>query len=239
MTSFFQRQPDVTPSYTLRALAHLLSYPGAELRAVVPELQQVLANEGAVSDQRLLGLNKLLGTLVNQDPFAVEEAYVELFDRGRSTSLHLFEHVHGDSRDRGPAMIDLVQTYEKAGLFLGPEELPDHLGVVLEFASTQPPALAKAFLGEMAHILNAVFSALLKRESPYAAVIAAVLELAGQKVQAVAIPVEESLDESWVEPQAFDGCSTQGQARPGQAQPIHIVRKNTSTSKSASQGATA
>ena len=66
MTSFFSRQPDVTPSYTLRALAHLLSYPGAELRAVVPELQQVLANEGAVSDQRLLGLNKLLGTLVNQ-----------------------------------------------------------------------------------------------------------------------------------------------------------------------------
>ena len=70
MTSFFQRQLDVTPSYTLRALAHLLSYPGAELRAVVPELQQVLANEGAVSDQRLAGLNKLLGTIHAYPTFA-------------------------------------------------------------------------------------------------------------------------------------------------------------------------
>lgn len=122
-------------------------------------------------------------------------------------------------------MTDLVQTYEKAGLYLDPEELPDHLGVVLEFASTQPPALAKAFLVEVAHILNVIFSALLKRESPYAAVIAAVLELAGQKAQAVAIPVEESLDDSWAEPEAFDGCSTRGQSRPSEAQPIHIVRQ--------------
>ena len=225
--------------YSLRALARLIAYPDAQLRSDLDALLQVLDDEEVVPAKRRAELRALASGLLRQDPLVVEGHYVETFDRGRATSLHLFEHVHGDSRDRGPAMIDLVQTYEKAGLFLGPDELPDHLGVVLEFASTQPPALAKAFLGEMAHILNAVFSALLKRESPYAAVIAAVLELAGQKVQAVAIPVEESLDESWVEPQAFDGCSTQGQARPGQAQPIHIVRKNTSTSKSASQGATA
>ena len=225
--------------YSLRVLARLIAYPDAQLRSELEALLQVLDDEDAVPARRRAELRALATGLLRQDPLVVEGHYVETFDRGRATSLHLFEHVHGDSRDRGPAMIDLVQTYEKAGLFLGPDELPDHLGVVLEFASTQPPALAKAFLGEMAHILNAVFSALLKRESPYAAVIAAVLELAGQKVQAVAIPVEESLDESWVEPQAFDGCSTQGQARPGQAQPIHIVRKNTSTSKSASQGATA
>ena len=225
--------------YSLRVLARLIAYPDAQLRSELDALLQVLDDEDAVPAKRRAELRALATGLLRQDPLVVEGHYVETFDRGRATSLHLFEHVHGDSRDRGPAMIDLVQTYEKAGLFLGPEELPDHLGVVLEFASTQPPALAKAFLGEMAHILNAVFSALLKRESPYAAVIAAVLELAGQKVQAVAIPVEESLDESWAEPQAFDGCSTQGQARPGQAQPIHIVRKNTSTSKSASQGATA
>ena len=225
--------------YSLRVLARLIAYPDAQLRSELDALLQVLDDEDAVPAKRRAELRALATGLLRQDPLVVEGHYVETFDRGRATSLHLFEHVHGDSRDRGPAMIDLVQTYEKAGLFLGPEELPDHLGVVLEFASTQPPALAKAFLGEMAHILNAVFSALLKRESPYAAVIAAVLELAGQKVQAVAIPVEESIDESWAEPQAFDGCSTQGQARPGQAQPIHIVRKNTSASKSASQGATA
>ncbi len=163
----------------------------------------------------------------------MQARYVETFDRGRATSLHLFEHVHGDSRDRGPAMIDLAQTYEKAGLFLSPEELPDHLCVVLEFASTQPPQVAQSFLGEVAHLLNAIFSALLQRESPYAAVIAAVLEMAGEKPQAVPITQDEPMDESWAEPQAFDGCSTRGQARPGEAQPIHIVRPSRSAERAA------
>lgn len=225
--------------HTLLILSHLLRYPSEEVRQAAPELVMALELDGVLESSQIEEVKPLVQSLIDDELLDLQEGYSSLFDRGRALSLHLFEHVHGDSRDRGPAMIDLVQTYEKAGLFLGPDELPDHLGVVLEFASTQPPALAKAFLGEMAHILNAVFSALLKRESPYAAVIAAVLELAGQKAQAVAIPVEESIDESWAEPQAFDGCSTQGQARPGQAQPIHIVRKNTSASKGASQGATA
>ena len=97
--------------------------------------------------------------------------------------------------------------------------------MVLEFASTQPPAVAQAFLGEMTHILSAIFSALLQRGSPYAAVVAAVLELAGQRVQAVPIQADEPMDALWAEPQAFDGCSTKGQARPGDPQPIHIVRQ--------------
>jgi nitrate reductase delta subunit len=128
-------------------------------------------------------------------------------------------------------MIDLTKTYEQSGLFLSPDELPDHLCVVLEFASTQPPEVAKSFLGEMAHILNAIFSALLKRESPYAVVLAAVLELAGHKAQAVQIVADEPLDKSWSEPEAFDGCSTRGQARPGEAQPIHIVRKTSTQTR--------
>ena len=217
--------------YTLRALARLLSYPDDQLRSEFDALVGAIDEEGALPAARRNELRALVFGLQRQDPLEVQARYVETFDRGRATSLHLFEHVHGDSRDRGPAMIDLAQTYEKAGLFLAPEELPDHLCVVLEFASTQPPALAKAFLGEVAHILNAIFSALLKRESPYAAVIAAVLELAGQKAQAVAIPVEESLDDSWAEPQAFDGCSTRGQNRPGEAQPIHIVRQKPNASQ--------
>ena len=123
-------------------------------------------------------------------------------------------------------MIDLGQTYAQAGLVLAEGELPDYLPAVLEFASTQPPAQARAFLGEMAHILNAIFAALRERESAYASVLGALLDLAGEKAQAVA-PLKaevESLDESWEEPLAFDGCSTQGQARPGQPQPIHVIR---------------
>ncbi|MEY5029089.1 MAG: Nitrate reductase molybdenum cofactor assembly chaperone NarJ [Pseudomonadota bacterium] len=211
--------------YTLRVLSQLLSYPDAALRAQLPQLMPVLQEEGALSAGRQAELQTLAAHLQRLDSMDAESRYVETFDRGRATCLHLFEHVHGDSRDRGPAMIDLTKTYEQSGLFLSPDELPDHLCVVLEFASTQTLEVAKAFLGEMAHILNAIFSALLKRESPYAVVLAAVLELAGHKAQAVQIMADEPLDESWREPEAFDGCSTRGQARPGEAQPIHIVRK--------------
>lgn len=215
--------------YSLRALARLLAYPDALLRTELGALVDAIDQEAALPAARRTELRTLAVELQRSAALDVEARYVETFDRGRATSLHLFEHVHGDSRDRGPAMIDLVQTYEKAGLFLGPDELPDHLCVVLEFASTQPPALARSFLGEMAHILNAIFSALLKRNSPYAAAVAAVLELAGQQAQAVPIEVDEPMDDSWAEPEAFGGCSTRGQAKPGEAQPIHIVRNTAAT----------
>ena len=211
-------------STTLRVLAHLLSYPNADLREHLGDLRTALRNERALSGRRLDELDALMQSLRRADALDTEAAYVQLFDRGRATSLHLFEHVHGDSRERGPAMIDLAQTYEKAGLFLSAGELPDYLPVMLEFVSTQPPREARAFLAEMAHILNALFSALQQRDSAYASVIGALLELAGEKAQAVKLPAEESLDESWAEPVVFDGCSSRGQAKPGQPQPVHIVR---------------
>jgi nitrate reductase delta subunit len=223
---------------TARVLAALLGYPGAELRAALPELAQALDEEGALPAARRDELRQFMKVLSVADPYEVEAQYVETFDRGRATSLHLFEHVHGDSRERGPAMIDLINTYAQAGLHLGDEELPDYLPVVLEFVSTQPPAVGREFLGEMAHILNAIFSALLKRGSSYASVIAAVLELCGEKPQAVKVEADEPLDEAWAEPPAFDGCSTRGQAAPGQPQPIHIVRKNNAHAAS-NQGARA
>ena len=212
--------------YSLRALARLLSYPDAQWREQASALVDAIGSESALPAARVAELRTLVSAMLRGNPMEIESRYVETFDRGRATSLHLFEHVHGDSRDRGPAMIDLVQTYEKAGLYLSADELPDHLGAVLEFASTQPAALAKAFLGEVAHILNAIFSALLKRESPYASVVAAVLELAGQKAQAVPLTADKPMDEACAEPDAFNGCSSRGQSRPGQAQPIHIVRRD-------------
>jgi len=214
-----------TPApYTLRVLAALLRYPDAGFRAAVPELQQALRSEAALPAARIDELCALLQRLQRDDPFTVEAEFVDLFDRGRGTALHLFEHIHGDSRDRGPAMVDLQQTYEAAGLHLAPGELPDHLAVVLEYASTQPPREARDFLAETAHIVRAVFSALQRRQSAYASVLAAVLELAGERAEAVDIPPEPELDETWAEPEAFGGCSSAGQSRPAQPQPIHIVR---------------
>ncbi len=214
-----------TLSKSCRVLARLLDYPHAEMRAALPELFAVLTEEGALSPARLAELKALMGTLQQGDAYEVEARYVESFDRGRATSLHMFEHVHGDSRDRGPALVDLQQTYEAGGMFFEASELPDYLPVVLEFASTQPAETARSFLAEMAHILNTIHSGLIKRDNPYAAAIGAVLELAGEKPQAVQISVDEPLDEAWQEPPAFDGCSSKGQSKPGAPQPIHIVRK--------------
>ncbi len=213
-------------AFSLRVLARLLSYPDTELRSNLSAMHDALHTERAITAGRLAELDVLMETFASGDPLDTEAAYVHLFDRGRATSLHLFEHVHGDSRDRGPAMIDLAQTYDKAGLYLAPGELPDYLPVVLEFVSTQPPHEARAFLGEMAHIFNAIFSALQQRQSAYASVIGALLELAGEKAQAVKLAPEEPLDESWVEPAVFAGCSSKGQATPDQPQPIHIIRKD-------------
>lgn len=210
-------------SKSLCVLARLLGYPDAELRVNLAALREALHAERALAPQRLAELDALIDALALAAPLDTEAAYVELFDRGRATSLHLFEHVHGDSRERGPAMIDLAQTYEKAGLFLAEGEMPDFLPVVLEFTSTQPPREAREFLAEMAHIFNAIFSALQQRGSAYACVLGALLELAGEKAQPVQVAAEEPIDAVWEEPVVFDGCSSRGQARPDQPQPIHIV----------------
>jgi nitrate reductase delta subunit len=211
--------------HTLRALALLLAYPDGRQRALLPALADAIDAERALPAARRAEIRALAAQLESAAPLEAEARYVELFDRGRSTSLHLFEHVHGDSRDRGPAMVDLLKTYETAGLRLDGKELPDHLCVVLEFASTQPAALAREFLGELAHILQAIFSALRQRDSAYATLIAAVLELAGHRAEAVPVAADEPLDAAWAEPMAFDGCSSRGQAAPGQPQPIQIVRR--------------
>ncbi len=218
---------------TVRVLAALLSYPDAEMRRHLVEMSEILHRERALPADRVDEIDALIVKLLRADPLDSEAEYVQLFDRGRGTSLHLFEHVHGDSRDRGPAMIDLAQTYEKAGLFLAPGELPDYLPVVLEFVSTQPPREAKAFLGEMAAIIATIFGALQKRESAYASVLGALLELAGEKAQPVTPAADDPLDETWAEPPVFGGCSTKGQARPGDPQPIQMMHRKPQTGASA------
>lgn len=234
--ALFNNPPKASKS--LRVLARLLGYPDAQLRSDLADMRGALREERALAPQRLAELDALIDTLSRKAPLETEADYVELFDRGRATSLHLFEHVHGDSRDRGPAMIDLAQTYGKAGMYLTEGEMPDFLPVVLEFTSTQPPREAREFLAEMAHIFNAIFAALQQRASPYACVLGALLELAGEKAQPVEIAAEEPIDAIWQEPVVFDGCSSKGQAKPDQPQPIHIV-PNAARKARPSQGAQA
>ena len=213
-------------SLPLRALSRLLQYPDRELMDHLSEVAAALYEMPKLSKKVQVGLEEFVNNLEASDLMDSQENYVECFERGRATSLHLFEHVHGDSRERGQAMVDLLQTYKEGGLQLSANELPDHLSIILEFASTLPLDQAKQFVGEMAHILNAVYSTLVARNNRYAWLIAAAIEFSGEKFKVVELKIqEESMDEEWAEPPAFGGCSTRGQSKPGEEQPLHFMKR--------------
>jgi nitrate reductase delta subunit len=168
---------------TFKVLSALLSYPTSELQEAAPELIKALDREAAVPPGVRRGLDKLLKEIVTADLYDIQERYVLLFDRTRSLSLHLFEHVHGESRDRGQAMIDLKSLYESSGLRISVAELPDFVPLFLEFLSTRPRAEAYELLGQSAHIFSALAERLRKRQSAYQAAFAALVSLAAEKPQ--------------------------------------------------------
>ncbi|HWX51094.1 MAG TPA: nitrate reductase molybdenum cofactor assembly chaperone, partial [Roseomonas sp.] len=187
----------------------------------VPEIAATLEAEALLAESRREALSGLLKDLAEQDIYELQERYVGLFDRGRAVSLHLFEHVHGESRDRGQAMADLIALYGNHGLEMAPGELPDFLPLFLEFLSLLPQAEAQALLAEPAAILRALADRLATRDGGYAAVMEAVAELArAPAVGASAIPEEDpedlaALDAAWEEAavrfgpgEAMDNCGT-------------------------------
>jgi nitrate reductase delta subunit len=207
---------------TFKALSALLSYPSEDLQAAACEIGDVIRTEKQVDAHALLALELLLDEIENSDLFDLQERYVDLFDKTRRLSLHLFEHVHGESRDRGQAMVDLAALYEKGGLTLAANELPDYLPLFLEYLSTRPIEEARGLLANAQHILAALEARLTSRNSHYAAVFAAIRSIAGDRVAAPTIdtPAEDTgddlaaLDEAWEETavvfgpgDAMDGCS--------------------------------
>lgn len=169
---------------TLRALAVLLGYPSAELQANVREIRDALRREGVLPKAAFERLEKLLSRLEADPLLDLQSAYSELFDRSRSLSLHLFEHVHGDSRERGQAMIDLGQQYAQAGFLLDSNELPDFVPVFLEFTSCLAPAEAREMLAQPAHVFAALAERLDKRQARYAAIFHCLVALTGARVDA-------------------------------------------------------
>jgi nitrate reductase delta subunit len=163
---------------TFRALSALLCYPSAELQAAIPEIRAVLAGEGLLPPARLAALEPLLASLEADDIYELQENHVLLFDRSRSLSLSLFEHVHGESRARGMAMVDLLETYRAGGFDLIGPELPDHLPVLLEYLSTRPLDETRGMLADASHILAALAERLVRRKAGHAAVLGGLLDLA-------------------------------------------------------------
>lgn len=187
---------------SLRALAALLSYPTGGLKYALPELRAALDADAALAPARP-GLHRLLDHLATTPLLDLEEEHVALFDRTRSLSLNLFEHVHGDSRERGPAMVELNGIYAAAGLEPTAGELPDYLPMLLEYAAVEP-ARGAELLANAAPVLDLLHGRLDGRGAPQAAVLLAALAFAGQapgQVPATPEPEQtaEQLDAAWAE----------------------------------------
>lgn len=186
---------------TLRALAVLLGYPSAELQANIGELEEAFRSEHALARAERRRLEPLLSSFREHELLDLQSAYSELFDRSRSLSLHLFEHVHGDSRERGQAMIDLGEQYLASGFFLNSSELPDFVPVFLEYASCLPDEEAREMLAQPAHVFAALAERLDKRGSDYAAIFHSLVSLAGARPATEAVasvdnntPAQDALD---------------------------------------------
>lgn len=193
---------------TFKILGLMMAYPRTDFLAVLPECLEILKVEKWVSADSLAGIKKLIDWMQETDILDVQEEYVSLFDRTPSLSLHLFEHVHGDSKDRGQALVDLGALYREKNLITVSDEFPDYLPLFLEYLSTLPVEEANEGLNGVAHIMAAIHGRLKQRESLYASVMEAMLSTARRKpdtkavMQALALasgmaPDFEEMDKAW------------------------------------------
>ena len=215
---------------TLKLLSALLTYPTTALIDAGSEMKRALAREAVLSRRDREAVGQLIDDLCAHDLYDAQECYILLFDRTRSLSLHLFEHVHGESRDRGQAMVDLIKVYEDGGYAPTASELPDFLPLFLEFASTRAPAEAIELIGQPGHVFAALRERLAKRSSPYAAVFSALVALSKAKLDQAALAALraepdpepddlEALDAAWEDEEvtfgpgsAADACGRDGLA---------------------------
>ena len=201
---------------TLRALAALLSYPSTDLIEAADEIRQAIDSDAILPVAVRGEIHRLIDDLAGGDLYDLQERYGLLFDRTRSLSLHLFEHVHGESRDRGQAMVDLLKLYEESGYTPTATELPDFLPLFLEYASTRPPQAAVELIGQPANVIAALRERLAKRSSPYVAVMSALLAISKARLDEKALAVLraepdpepddlEALDAAWEEEEVTFG----------------------------------
>lgn len=184
----------------LKVFSALLSYPRPELIDALDEIEAIIVSENPADHS---GLLNLIGSMRERDLIDLQEAYVNLFDRGHSLSLHLFEHVHGQSKDRGQAMVDLMALYQANGFEIAVKELPDYIPLFLEFLSEQPPESALSILSDASPVMNLLAARLSKRQSAYCAIFDSLNSLTGISDEPLEVDeTDESLermDEIWEE----------------------------------------
>jgi nitrate reductase delta subunit len=227
-----------------KVISRLMDYPSAEVHQNVSELKQILLESPALSDTLKVRLEDWLTEFQKGDLMDIQEIYGGLFDRGRATSLLLFEHVHGESRDRGQAMVDLMALYKTSGFEINARELPDYIPMYLEYLSYQPQEDAENGILDVAHIIALVGARLEDRESGYGLLFRALLDLSHADITVDEFLTEvakeerddslEALDKIWEEEAIKFGVDDDAEACPSsgpslvpnenqQTTPLHFV----------------
>ncbi len=215
----------------LKVISLLLDYPEQPLVDACVELDDAIEQCFFISPQQRQALRELLQHIAGQDLLDAQAGYLALFNRGRHASLLMFEHVHGESRDRGQAMVDLLAQYEQAGFAIAARELPDYIPLYLEYLASRDQLTARTGLADIQHLLALLGARLEEIDSPYAACFHALLQLAGTspeeqigqaREQIAEDPVDDSLealDAAWEE-EAVTFMQGDAQASCGLASPV-------------------
>lgn len=201
-------------SATLKILGLLLTYPDEKWIAARADIVSVLQSEGWLAAGTVKKIAQFLDAAAQSDIYDLQEEYVALFDRTPSLCLYLFEHVHGDSRDRGQALVELDMLYRERGLENDSEHTPDYLPLFLEYLSVLPPNVARDNLDGAIDVIAVLCERLKKRESSYAVLFDALLEAAAckpderklqsaLKLNAGNSPTAEEMDKAWEQQFAF------------------------------------
>ena len=200
---------------TLKVLSALMCYPQAEMIQACGEMIDALDQEDIATEAERTALKRLVAHMQASDLYDLQAEYVGLFDRGRSLSLHLFEHVHGESRDRGQAMVDLIELYKRHGFDMAAQELPDYIPLFLEYLAHRPAAEIDELLGDAGHIMALLQARLIKRQSPYQAIFAVLTRIAGAEKELEKLckaaeaeardDTPEALDKEWEESEVLFG----------------------------------
>jgi nitrate reductase delta subunit len=208
---------------SFKVLGLLMSYPKAEWLSHLEECSLLLVQEEFLPRKNLRAVLAFIEELKAADVYSLQEEYVATFDRGRSHSLHLFEHIHGESRDRGQAMVNLSDAYEEKGFAIDQAELPDYIPLFLEFLSQIPLDEALELLGEPIDIMATIAARLKERDSSWSVLFQALVALSRIKPSQDRIdevlaqgPEDtslEALDKEWEEAAAFDGQPDQADCR--------------------------
>ena len=170
----------------LKLVSVLLEYPSDELWRHGDELLAA-ASDASVPSSRRKPLTAFIQELLALEPMAAQERWIGLFDRGRAMSLLMFEHIHGESRDRGQAMVDLMQTYRDKGFVVSSSELPDYLPLLLEYLSQRPAEEVLDWLRHTGHILELLAARAGERSSSYALLFEILVEIGQGRVDLTAL----------------------------------------------------